>query len=41
MTMDGFGRGVPSANREANAKVVAGLLNGNRTVTGLEAPVTD
>jgi hypothetical protein len=26
MTMDGYGRGVPAANREANAKVVSDLL---------------
>jgi integrase len=39
MTMDGYGRGVPSKNRSANAKVVGKLLN--RTVAGLEAPVSD
>jgi integrase len=38
MTMDTYGRGVESANRAANANVVAML---NRTVTGLEPPVTD
>lgn len=26
MTMDGYGRGVPAANREANARVVGQLL---------------
>jgi len=40
MTMDGYGRGVPSANRAANARVVAMLLN-ERTAGGLEEPVTD
>ncbi len=40
MTMDGYGRGVPSANRAANAKVVAMLLNDKRTASGLEQPVT-
>jgi hypothetical protein len=39
MTMDGYGRGVPSANRAANAKVVAMLLK--RTVNGLPEAVTN
>jgi integrase len=39
MTMDGYGRGVPSANRAANAKIVAMLLKG--TAGGLEAAVTN
>lgn len=38
MTMDTYGRGVESANRAANANVVAML---NRTVTGLGPLVTD
>jgi integrase len=40
MTMDAYGRGVPSANRAAKAKGVAMLLN-ERTAGGLEVPVTD
>jgi integrase len=39
MTMDGYGRGVPSANRAANAKIVAILLKG--TASGLKAAVTN
>jgi len=27
MTLDGYGRGVPSANREANSRLVGQLLN--------------
>jgi len=27
MTMDGYGRGVPEANREANSRLVGRLLN--------------
>jgi hypothetical protein len=30
MTMDGYGRGVPSANREANSRVVGRLLQGKQ-----------
>jgi integrase len=41
MTMDGYGRGVPLANRAANAKVVTMLLNDKRIASGLETPVTN